>query len=770
MDADVFKTYPEGGAFTGHIARTAAQSQAAWPVGARAAKSAPNVLMLLLDDVGFAQLGCYGSTIDTPNIDRLASGGLRYRDFHTTAICSPTRACLLTGRNHHSNGVGIIQEMATGFPGYNGKVPKENGFLSEILLAQGYATFAIGKWHLTQASEYASGANKARWPLARGFERFYGFLGGKTNQWAPTLVHDNHYIEPPARPQDGYHLNADLADTAMRYVADLRAVDPDKPFFMYYCLGAGHAPHHVEPAWSDKYRGRFDQGWERWRETVFARQQEAGIIPRGTELSERPQWVKAWDALSADERRLFARQMEVFAGFMEQTDHHIGRVLESLERRGELDNTIVVLASDNGASAEGGENGSFNECQFPNRYESSIAENLLHLDDWGSVKSYPNYAWGWAWAGNTPLRRWKRYLHQGGMSDPCIVHWPKGISARGQIRGQYIHAIDIMPTLLDTLGITPPATLGGIAQTPLEGVSFAHTFADADVATRKRVQYYEMIGSRAIWADGWKAVVEQPQGGALTEEMLDAQQWELYHVAEDFSECHDLADKHPDKLKALIELWWVEAGKYKVLPLDSRMQLRMAERKPGVRAPTNRYVYEPFGAPQFEYTAVNVKNRSHNISARVSIGPHGAQGVLLAHGSWFAGYSLFVHEDHLVYVHNYLGVEQYRVASTVAVPRGNCVLALQFVRTGEHRGQAILRIDGVVVGEGTIPRTVPAVIETSGEGLCCGYDSGLPVTPEYEAPFRFTGTIHEVVVDLVDNLQTAGEDGEALLRAAWTEQ
>ena len=546
------KTYPEGSAFSGHIARTSAQSQPAWPMPARPGKGSPNVLVLLLDDVGFAQLGCYGSTIRTPHMDRLASGGLRYSDFHTTAICSPTRACLLTGRKHHSNGVGIIQEMATGFPGYNGMVPKENGFMSEILLSQGYATFAIGKWHLTLASEYASGANKARWPLSRGFERFYGFLGGKTNQWAPTLVHDNHYIDPPALPENGYHLNADLADQAMRYIADLRSVDPDKPFFMYYCLGAGHAPHHVEPEWINRYRGQFDQGWERWRETVYARQIKLGIIPAGTQLSTRPPWVKAWDSLSVDERRLFARQMEVFAGFLEQTDHHIGRVLDSLQRRGELDNTIVILASDNGASAEGGENGSFNECQFPNRYESSIAENLQHLDEWGSVKSYPNYAWGWAWAGNTQLRRWKRYLHQGGMSDPFIVHWPRGIAARGEIRSQYIHAIDVMPTLLDALGVKPPSFLNGVAQTPLEGISFAHTFADRAAPTRKRVQYYEMIGSRAIWADGWKAVVEQPQGGVLTEEMLDAQQWELYHVVEDFSECHNLADKHPDKLKALI--------------------------------------------------------------------------------------------------------------------------------------------------------------------------------------------------------------------------
>jgi arylsulfatase A-like enzyme len=424
------KTYPEGTPFTGTIGRTAASSEPAWPMPPRARSGAPNVLVFLLDDVGFAQLGCFGADIATPTFDRLAARGLRYRDFHTTAICSPTRACLLTGRNHHSNGVGIIQEMATGFPGYNGMVPKENGFLSEMLLAQGYATFAIGKWHLTLAGEYASGASKARWPLSRGFERYYGFIGGKTSQWSPTLIHDNHYLEPPFHGDESYHLNADLADRAIEYLVDLRTIAPDKPFFMYYCLGAGHAPHQVERKRIDAYRGQFDQGWDRWREEVFARQLAMGIVPQGTRLTPRPAQVKAWDSLSGDARRLYARQMEVYAAFLTQTDHHIGRVIEHLDRLGELDNTIVMAASDNGASSEGGEHGSFNECQHPNRIEASVADNLRHLDRWGSIHSFANYAWGWAWAGNTPLRRWKRYLHQGGMSDPLIVHWPRGIRSR----------------------------------------------------------------------------------------------------------------------------------------------------------------------------------------------------------------------------------------------------------------------------------------------------------------------------------------------------
>jgi arylsulfatase len=760
-------TYPEGTPFTGVIGRTVGESVAAWPVSPRARNGAPNVVFVLLDDVGFAQLGCFGADIRTPTFDRLAAGGLRYRDFHTTAICSPTRACLLTGRNHHSNGVGIIQEMATGFPGYNGRVPRENGFLPEMLQAGGYATFAVGKWHLALASEYASGASKARWPLARGFERYYGFLGGKTNQWSPTLVHDNHYIDPPRTPEEGYHLNADLADRAIEFVTDLRAVGPDRPFFLYFCPGAGHAPHHVEREWIEGYRGQFDQGWDRWRDETFARQLASGVVPPGTRLSPRPPWVPAWDELTADARRLYARQQEVYAAFLEQTDHHIGRVIAFLAQLGELDNTLVFVASDNGASAEGGVHGSFNELQFPNRVEATIEQNLARLDEWGSVRSYPNYAWGWAWAGNTPLRRWKRYLHQGGMSDPLIVHWPRGIRARGEVRGQYVHVIDVVPTVLEALGLEPPAVLDGIPQRPLEGVSFRHTFDDGGAPTRKTVQYYEMIGSRALWSDGWKAVVEQPQGESLTEETLARQRWELYHVAEDFSECEDLATRHPAKLAELVERWWVEAGKYGVLPLDARMQARMAERKATPTPAESRQVYYPGGAPIFEYAAVNLKDRSHVITAEVEIPAGGAEGVLLAHGSWFAGYSLYVKDRRLHYVHNYLGLAEYRVSATEDIPSGAVRLQFRFTRTGEHRGMGSLHVGDRQVGAGEIPRTVPAVIETSGEGLCCGYDSGLPVTEDYRAPFRFTGRIARVTVE-VDGAETL--DAEAEARSAMIEQ
>lgn len=741
-----FKTYREGTPFPGRIGRTLETSEAAWPVGPRAKKGAPNILVILLDDVGFAQLGCYGSDIRTPNCDRLAANGLRYRDFHTTAICSPTRVSLLTGRNPHSNGVDLIQESATGFPGYNGYIPKTNGFISEILLEHGYATYALGKWHLTTALECAAGATKARWPLARGFENFYGFLGGKTSQWAPALVRDNHCIEPPRTPTEGYHFNADLADQAITQIGNLRALTPEKPFFMYYCPGAGHSPHHVEQKWIDGYRGRFDMGWNRWREQVFERQLAMGIVPPGTQIASRPDQVKAWDSLTPEAQRLYARQMEVYAGFLEQTDHHIGRVLDFLEQIGELDNTLVMLASDNGASAEGGEHGQFNSAQFANKMDQGVAEQLPHLDEWGGVNSYPNYAWGWAWAGNTPLRRWKRYLHQGGMSDPLIVHWPHGITGRNEIRDQYVHVTDVLPTLLEVLGIAEPTILNGIPQRPIEGVSFAHTFNDAEAPTRKHVQYYEMIGSRALWMDGWKAIVEQPQGEYLTEAMLDQQMWELYHVAEDFSEAHDLADKHPEKLAALIDQWWVEAGKYNVLPLDARLQARMSERKPDLRPPGNTHVYYRDNAPLFDLAAVDVKNRSHRIVAEVELPEAGAEGVLLAHGSWFAGYSFYVQNRRLHYVHNYLGLAEYHVASDEELPAGKLDLEMRFDKTGDHQGQTTLLCNGRAIGAGAIPQTVPHMIEMSSEGLCCGWDSGLPVTRDYAAPFRFTGTLRKVVV------------------------
>ncbi len=477
-------------AFGGAIGRYYHESTAWWPEPCRARSGAPNVLLVVLDDVGFAQLGCFGSDIDTPVLDGLAAGGLRYANFHTTALCSPTRACLLTGRNHHSNGMGRIIELATGFPGYNARIPRHNGFLSEMLLPHGYAAYAVGKWHLTPEDECHLAAARTRWPLGRGFERFYGFFGGETHQFAPALVQDNHHVYPPRTIDAGYHLTEDLVDRAIELVRDLRAVDDAKPFFMYFCTGACHSPHQAPREWIDRYRGHFDRGWDAWRSETLARQIASGLLPAGTELSPRPDWVPPWDALSVDERRLYARFMEAFAGFLSHTDHHLGRLLAFLTQTGDLANTLVLVLSDNGASSEGGPTGSLNDLRPWNLTPHSIDEAVARIDDIGGPYCHNNYPWGWTVAGNTPFRRWKREVHEGGVADPLIVHWPQGIAARGELRRQYVHAIDIAPTVLDAIGIDPPAAIDGVAQRPIEGTSFAYSFAAPEAADRHHTQYY----------------------------------------------------------------------------------------------------------------------------------------------------------------------------------------------------------------------------------------------------------------------------------------
>ena len=508
--------YRPGSAFSGVIGRTVEESSPAWPEPKRAEEGSPNVLFVVLDDTGFAQLGCYGSPIATPNIDRLAANGLRYNNMHTTALCSPTRTCFLTGRNHHSNGMACITEASTGYPGSNGNIPFENGFLSEMLLDHGYNTYAIGKWHLTPADQISAAGPYDRWPLGRGFERYYGFLGGETHQYYPELVYDNHSVEPPATPEEGYHVTEDLVDKAISFVTDSKQVAPDKPFFMYFCTGAMHAPHHVAKEWSDKYKGAFDGGWDAYREAAFARQQEMGIVPADAELSRHDPDVPDWGSLSDDERTLYARMMEVFAGFLEHTDHHIGRLIDHLERLGQLDNTIVMVVSDNGASSEGGPQGSVNENLFFNNVPESLEENLAAIDELGGPNTFNHYAWGWTFAGNTPFRRWKRETYRGGISDPLIVHWPAGIAAKGEVREQYAHAVDMVPTVLEAAGIEPPAAIKGVTQSPIEGLSFLHTFDDPDAASRRNTQYFEMMGHRSLYHDGWRAVCPWP-GQSFTE-------------------------------------------------------------------------------------------------------------------------------------------------------------------------------------------------------------------------------------------------------------
>ncbi len=484
---------------------TVSESTPVHPTEAKPAPGAPNVVAVVLDDTGFAQLGCFGSDIATPNIDRLAHGGLRYNRFHVTALCSPTRASFFTGRNHHAVGMGFLADLPMGYPGYTSRLPKSAAPLPRLLRDAGYSTLAVGKWHLTPRWERSAAGPFDRWPLGMGFERYYGFLQGDANHWAPNLVCDNHYVDPPGGPEDGYHLSEDLASTAIGYVLDQQQAAPGKPFFLYFALGAMHAPHHVAPEWVAPYRGRYDRGWDDWREEAFARQVSAGVVPEGTVLTPRPPWVDEWSSLPDDERRMHARQQEVFAGFLTHTDAQIGRLVSFLESRGLLEDTLVLLFSDNGASAEGGRAGSVNEHRFTARVPESVADNLAALDDWGGPRTYNHYSWGWAWAGNTPLRLWKRYTWLGGTRTPLVVHWPRRVERTGEVRSAFTHVVDLLPTVLEAVGIEPPEVVDGVTQQPVDGSSLVPTFDDPGAADVHETQYFEMLGSRAIFHAGWKA-------------------------------------------------------------------------------------------------------------------------------------------------------------------------------------------------------------------------------------------------------------------------
>jgi arylsulfatase A-like enzyme len=780
------REYEPGAPFPGEIGRTADESSPAWPRPLRAPAGAPNVLFIVLDDTGFGQLGCYGSPIATPNLDALAAGGLLYRNMHTTALCSPSRSCIITGRNHHANATAAINELATGYPGYNGSIPFENGFLSEMLQSHGYSTYMVGKYHLLP-SEFESAAGPFdRWPLARGFERFYGFLGGDTSQWYPELTYDNHQVEPPATPEQGYHLTADLVDKAVEFIADAKQVAPHKPFFMHFCTGATHAPHHVPAEWADRYAGQFDDGWDAYRQRVLTQQKELGVMPRDTELSRHDPDVPDWDSLSPGARRLATRMMEVYAGFLSHTDHHIGRLLSFLKETGEFDNTLIMVVSDNGASAEGGPTGTTNELQFFNNAQESVEESLAKIDDLGGPATFGHYPWGWTWAGNTPFRRWKRETYRGGTSDPFLVHWPAGIEARGQVRTQYAHLVDMVPTVLDALGLEPPATIRGVTQAPVHGVSLAHTFDDADAPTRHRTQYFEMFGHRAIDHDGWRAVCPwpgpsfaeagQPFGAAITPDTLtelDAAGWELYRVASDPAENHNLAAERRDKLIELIAMWYIEAGKYNVFPLDGTAAPRLMTERPQVAEPRSHYVYRPGTQTQPFWVSPRVLNRPHSITADVDIPAGGAEGVLLCQGSNGGGWSFYVKEDLLHYAHNYVGRATYQVSTAGPIPAGPHELRFEFEPTGQpdlangkgSPGRAQLYIDGQLASQADFPVTTPIAFNPG--GLSCGHNPGSAITADYPSPFPFTGTLRTVTVDLSGDLIT---DTDSEMRMAMARQ
>ncbi|MFF4425800.1 arylsulfatase [Streptomyces sp. NPDC001549] len=753
------------------IGRTTEESSPAWPQPVRAVAGAPNVLFIVFDDTGFGQFGCYGSPIETPNLDALAAGGLLYSNMHTTSLCSPSRSCIITGRNHHANGMAAITELATGYPGYDGQIPFENGFLSEMLLQHGYNTYMVGKWHLTQSEQESAAGPYDRWPLGRGFERFYGFLGGDTSQWYPDLVYDNHQVEPPATPEEGYHLTEDLVERAISFIADAKQVAPDKPFFLNLCTGAAHAPHHVPKEWADRYRGRFDDGWDVYRERTFARQKELGVVPADAQLSPHDPDVPAWESLTPDARRLAARMMEVYAGFLSHTDHHLGRLLDFLKETGESDNTLIMVVSDNGASPEGGVTGTTNELQAFNNAPETLEESLARIDEIGGPATFNHYPWGWTWAGNTPFRRWKRETYRGGVSDPFLVHWPAGIRARGEVRDQFAHIIDMVPTVLDVLGIEAPATIRGVTQSPLHGVSFAHTFDDAAAASRHRTQYYEMFGHRAIDHDGWRAVCPwpgpsfaeagRPFGAPVTMadlDDLDAHHWELYRVDEDIAETRNLAQEHRSKLIEMIALWYMEAGKYNVMPIDGSAFARLMTERPQITENRTSYTLRPGTQSLPAAVAPRVLNRPHSVTADVEIPPGGAEGVLISQGTNAGGWSLYVKDGHLHYAHNYVQRALHHVASGETVPEGRHALRFEFEPTGAPDiahgkgapGRAQLYIDGRLVGESDMPVTTPVTFNPG--GMACGANPGSAVTPDYQAPFRFTGTLHSVTVDLSGDL------------------
>jgi arylsulfatase A-like enzyme len=728
------------------------------PDDPRPAAGAANVVVIILDDVGFAQLGCFGSDMATPNIDALASGGLRYNRFHVTAMCSPTRASVLTGRNHHAVGMGFLADMPMAYPGYTCRLPPSVTPLPRVLRDAGYNTTAIGKWHLVPRGERSHSGPFDRWPLGYGFERFYGFLQGDTNQWTPNLVRDNHYVDPPRGPEAGYHLSEDLADAAISHVLDQQQAAPDKPFYLSFALGAMHAPHHVRPEWIEPYRGRFDAGWERWRESIFARQLATGIVPEGTVLTERPSWIQPWSELSADERRMHARMQEVFAGFLTHTDAQIGRVIDRLRDIDALDNTIVMLISDNGASGEGGTLGTVNEHRFTSQRPETVDGNLAVLDEWGGFRAYNHYSWGWAWAGNTPLRLWKRYTWLGGTRAPLIVHWPAGIDTHehGAIRSQFCHAVDLMPTILDACGVTAPDVVGGVAQQPFDGASLLGTFGDADAPAPRATQYFELLGSRSIVHDGWKATTDHVSEGVADEERLlegsrdfTTDRWALFRLDDDFSESHDVAAEHPDVVRALDTRWTEEAERNHVFPLVDSMLTRLTGFIGPPNPPGARCVFRPDASPATDESVPYLVG-GFLITAVVDVGD-APEGVLCALGDWNAGFAFFVRDGVLSFVVNAAG-DTSRVVADVRVPPSSVPsdamrLAVGFV-PHDSGGTFTLFHDAVEVGRAESVHPMPLTWQHGGTALVVGRDHGFPVCDDYAVPFAFTGTVHEIVVEV----------------------
>lgn len=738
--------------FNGSIGRTYRDSRPWWPEEPSAPKGAPKIVFIILDDVGFADLGCYGSEVATPHMDWLAANGVRYSNFHVTSMCSPTRACLLTGRNAHAVGMGVIAEWSSGYPGYQGQVTREAATIPEILRDHSYGTYAIGKWHLTNIANYGSAGPQDSWPLGRGFSRWYGFHGSLADQWNPELYQDNRPIY--LQPRDSYHLSADLVDHAIGDIRDHETSAPHRPFLLYLAFGACHFPHQVPREYIEKYRGRYNVGWDEVRAERLGKQRALGMVPAETELAPLNPGVAPWRDLATGIRVLSARLQETYAGFLEHTDAQIGRLIDYLGSICSLEDTLIVLLSDNGASSEGGPSGAFNLRKHMVYEVESPEVGLARLDDIGGARSFPHYPTGWAQVSNTPLKWYKRNAHGGGIRAPLIVHWPRRISSRGAIRTQFHHVVDIAPTLYEILGVEAPTHYCGTPQIPLHGISLAYTF-DSDVPTRKATQHFEIMGDRAIWEQGWKAVARHPKGSDF-----EADQWELYHLDHDFAELNDLSSEQPDRLRNLIDLWWSEAGKYGVLPLDDRDWERAAERLK--MNPKTRYEYLGNMARIDRLSAPDISDRSYVVTAMFD-SDEDTRGIVLAWGSLFGGFVIYINDGQLCY--EYVFSESLKHTMSVAFPQraGTRTIQLRFERTATHAGRASLTIDGVTAGAVDIPYTWP--IHGITAGLNCGQDAGAPVSDAYDRPFRFTGRCLRVTIDLeVEQNRNSGDVYRAVLK------
>lgn len=725
------------------------------PFSVKAPKEAPNVVVVLIDDIGFGAATGFGGAIKTPTLDRLAQGGVRFNQFHTTALCSPTRMSILTGRNHHSANTGSVMEVATGFPGNRGQRPQSVAPLAEMLRLNGYSTAAFGKYHETAPWEVSVSGPFDRWPTRSGFDKFYGFIGGETNQFAPVIHDGTAPVEAPDDPD--YHFTTDMTDQAISWARFQQSLTPDKPFFMYFATGATHAPHQVPADWIDRYKGKFDDGWDVYREQTLARQIELGVVPPGTKMASKPADIVDWDTLSADEQRLYARQMEIFAAFAEHTDHEVGRLANAIEAMGEMDNTLFIyIFGDNGSSAEGGLTGTFNELVVLNGLPDSVEDQLPHMDEWGGPMSYPHFQAGWAVATNTPFQWTKQVAsHYGGTRNPLVVHWPDGINAKGEIRSQWHHVTDIAPTVMEAAGLPFPNSVNGAIQKPFEGVSLIYSFDAPDAADRHTTQYFEMFGNRAIYHDGWVAATKHrtPWAGE-PDGPLDEDKWELYHVAEDFSQANDLAASNPDKLKGLQDLFIEEAIKYDVLPLDDRSYERfnaaIAGRPDLMGDRTSLTVY-PGMTHMAENAFINVKNRSHTITAEVEIPQGGGEGVILAQGGRFAGWSLYMKDGRISYVYNWFGRERYTITAPEPLASGKATIHFAFASEGDKPGSGgtgTISVNGKKVADGRIANTTPFIFSAD-ETADVGTDEATPVTEDYaEGDNEFTGKIGKVTVDL----------------------